>query len=176
MKMKRFDDAGKLITVKAVRSVWRGPVGKRSSNATFVGWLPYTKEHRVLAGLPKEHCFDAAMIATRGTMPTFCISTVLVKRCVPDGDYQQTKGRHSQQRIVTGKIQGFRKFDKVRYQGQEYFIKGRMSTGYAILMDVKGNKIDLKPIPKFEQMKRVSARSSWNMSQQPMPSISSRII
>src|SRR5260221_10006695 len=25
-----------------------------------------TKEHRQLAGLPKEHCFDAAMIATRG--------------------------------------------------------------------------------------------------------------
>ncbi len=135
-----------------------------------------TKEHRQLAGLPKEHCFDAVMVATRGKHPTFQTNTKLHKCCIPDGDYQQTKGRHSQQRIVTGKIQGFRKFDKVRYQGQEYFIKGRMSTGYAILMDVKGNKIDLKPIPKFEQMKRVSARSSWNMSQQPMPSISSCII
>jgi hypothetical protein len=49
----------------------------------------------------------------------------------------------------------------VRYRGQEYFIKGRMSTGYAILMDIHGNKIALKPIPKFEKMKRVSARSSW---------------
>lgn len=44
------DDAGKLITVKVVRSVWRGPVGKRSSNATFVGWLPYGEAVVVLDG------------------------------------------------------------------------------------------------------------------------------
>jgi hypothetical protein len=133
-------------------------------------WGFVTKEHRVLAGLPKEHCFDAALIATRGTVPTFCTSTVLVKRCVPDGDYQQTKGVRSEQPITTGKIRGFRKFDKVRYQGQNYFIKGRMATGYAILMDISGNKVDLKPIPKFEKMKRVSARSSWMMQQRTMPS------
>jgi hypothetical protein len=71
--------------------------------------------------------------------------------------------------VPTGKIKGFRKFDKVRYQGQEYFIKGRMSTGYAILMDMHGNKVELKPIPKFEQMKRVSARPSWMMEQRTLP-------
>jgi hypothetical protein len=135
-----------------------------------------TKEHRQAAGLPKEHGFDAVMIATQGKIPTFGTTMLLAKRCVPDGDYQQTKGRHSEQRIITGKIAGFRKFDKVRYGGKEYFIKGRMSTGYVILMDLLGNKIDLKPIPKFAQMKRVSARTSWSMSQQPMPGISSSLI
>jgi hypothetical protein len=129
-----------------------------------------TKEHRLLAGLPKEHVFDAAMIATKGNMPTFCVTTVLCKLCVPDGDYQQTKGVHSEQRLTTGKIRGFRKFDKVWYRGQAYFIKGRMSTGYAILMDIHGKKVDLKPIPKFEKMQRVSARSSWIISQRTMPS------
>jgi hypothetical protein len=118
-----------------------------------------------LAGLPKEHAFDAAVIATRGTKPVFQTTSVIVKRGVPDGDYQQTKGKHSQQRITTGKIAGFRKFDKARYLGAEYFIKGRMSTGYAILMDIDGNKLALKPIPKFDKMKRVSARSSWMMMQ-----------
>jgi hypothetical protein len=63
------------------------------------------------------------------------------------------------------KIQGFRKFDKVKYLGKEYFIKGRMSTGYAILIDIEGKKIDLKPIPKFVKMERLSARNSWNISQ-----------
>lgn len=139
-------------------------------------WGFVTKAHRQLAGLPKEHCFDAVMVATRGMGPTFQTTTLLTKRCVPDGDYRQTKGRHSEQRVTTGKIIGFRKFDKVRYQGKEYFIKGRMSTGYAILMDLTGNKVDLKPIPKLEQMKRVSARTSWIMSQKPMPSISSSLI
>src|SRR5581483_7505725 len=129
-----------------------------------------TKEHQQAAGLPKEHCFDAVMIATRGKKPIFQTTTLLVKRCLSDGDYQQTKGVRSEQRILTGKMGEFRKFDKVRYQGQEYFIKGRMATGYAILMDIYGNKMDLKPIPKFEKLQRVHACSSWNMSQRPMPS------
>jgi hypothetical protein len=135
-------------------------------------WGYVTKEHRLLAGLPKEHIFDATMIATRGVTPIFRTSTVLSKRCVADGDYQQTKGVRSEQQINTGKIRGFRKFDKVRYEGKDYFIKGRMSTGYAILMDISGNKVDLKPIPKFEKMKRVSTRSSWIMTQKIMPSFS----
>lgn len=77
-------------------------------------WGFVTKEHRLMAGLPKEHCFDAAVIATRGATPVFLTTTVVVKKCVADGDYQQTKGVRSEQRITTGKIRGFRKFDKVR--------------------------------------------------------------
>ena len=138
-------------------------------------WGFVTKEHRLLAGLPKAHIFDAAMIATRGTKPVFQTSSVLRKKCVPDGDYQQTKGVRSEQRIPTGKISGFRKFDKVRYLGHEYFIKGRMATGYAILMDISGSKLALKPIPKFENMKRVSARSSWILHQRPIPGFSSSL-
>jgi len=88
-------------------------------------WGFITKEHRLLAGLPKEHVFDAAIIATRGTTPTFRTTSVLAKRCVPDGDYQQTKGKHSQQRLTTGKIGGLRKFDKVRYLGHEYAHQGK---------------------------------------------------
>ncbi len=133
-------------------------------------WGFVTKEHRHLAGLPKEHIFDAAMIATRGTQPVFQTRSVLRKKCVPAGDYQQTKGVRGERRIPTGKISGLRKFDKVRYLGHEYFIKGRMATGYAILMDIFGNKLALKPIPKFEKMKRVSARSSWIIHQRTIPS------
>jgi len=120
-----------------------------------------TKAYRQLAGLPKEHVFDATIIASRGKTPQFLTTSMLIKRGVPDGDYQQTKGVRSEQRITTSKIGGFRKVDKVRYQGNDYFIKGRMSTGYAILMDIHGSKADLKPIPKFSTMQRVSARRSW---------------
>jgi hypothetical protein len=130
-------------------------------------WGFVTKEHRHLAELPKEHMFDAAVIATRGIAPIFQTTNMLAKRCVADGDYRQTKGKRSEQHITTGKIMRYRKFDKVRYLGQEYFIKGRMTTGYAILMDLSGNKVTLKPIPKFERMKRVSARSSWIMIEKP---------
>jgi hypothetical protein len=136
-------------------------------------WGFVTKEHRLLAGFPKAHVFDAAVIATRGTTPTFQTTSMLAKRCVADGDYQQTKGLRGEQRVSTGKIMGYRKFDKVRYLGHEYFIKGRMSTGYAILMDLHGSKVALKPIPKFDKMKRVSARSSWMMIQRTIPNVSS---
>jgi hypothetical protein len=95
----------------------------------------------------------------------------VLKKCVADGDYQLAKGVRSEKMIETGKICGFRKFDKVRYKRQEYFIKGRMSTGYAILMDVTGEKVDLKPIPKFNKMKRLSARKSWIMTTAPMQNI-----
>jgi 5-methylcytosine-specific restriction endonuclease McrA len=120
-----------------------------------------TKEHRQLWGLSKSHSIDAVVIASQGSNPNFKTESVFLKKCVADGDYQQTKGVRSEQPIQTRKIQGFRKFDKVKYLGCEYFIKGRMSTGYAILMDMHGKKQKLKPIPKFDKMKRLSARKSW---------------
>jgi hypothetical protein len=87
----------------------------------------------------------------------------LYKKCISKGDYQQTSGIRSEKKVPTNKIQGFRKFDKVLYNDEKYFIKGRMSTGYAILMDIFGNKVDFKPIPKFSKMKRLGARKSWIM-------------
>jgi hypothetical protein len=59
------------------------------------------------------------------------------------------------------KIQGFRKFDKVKYLGKEYFIKARMSTGYCELMTLNEGYIHLKPIPKFNKLVRLQARKSW---------------
>jgi hypothetical protein len=156
---------GKLLHATQMNSIRIQLLKRVQAEETF-GFV--TKEHRQQAGLPKAHYLDAAAISTRGMVPRFQTSMVLSKKCVPAGDYQQTKGKHSEQRVTTGKIMGFRKFDKVRYQGQEYFIKGRMSTGYAILMDIEGTKVPLKPIPKFDKMRRVSARSSWMMIQRTM--------
>lgn len=133
-----------------------------------------TKEHRYLMELPKEHYFDAVAIANKGEKVELKTNSVLIKKCVSKGDYQQTKGVRSEQRIPTGKIQGFRKFDKVGYLGSEYFIKGRMSTGYAILMGIQGNKIDFKEAPKgmktpkLANCKRIGARKSWIMQEQPI--------
>ena len=139
------------------------------SEETF-GYI--TKEHRQLMSLLKEHFLDAVTIAAldnirnTGLISVNFQTSLLRKKCVSDGDYQQTKGVRSEQRIQTEKIMGFRKFDKVKYLEQKYFIKGRMSTGYAILMDINGNKVPLKPIPKFEKMERLNARKSWIIQQE----------
>ena len=110
--------------------------------------------------LSKTHYNDAVSICCEEGEVVDCNDIIYLKKHVSKGDYQQTKGIRSEKKIPTGKIQGFRKFDKVKYDNNEYFIKGRMNTGYVILMNVYGNKIDLKPIPKFERMERISARSS----------------
>lgn len=133
-----------------------------------------TKEHRQAMTLPKEHYMDAVAIASQGSEVNFKTNRVLFKKCVPDGDYQQKKGVRSQQRIITGKIQGFRKFDKVQYLGSEYFIKGRMSTGYAVLMDIEGNKVDFSDAPKgmktpkLSNMARINARKSCIVQSKPL--------
>lgn len=124
-----------------------------------------TKANRLRLGVNKEHYHDACTIATQGD--SFTLKTNLYKKkCISDGDFQKTKGIRSEQPIETKKICGFRKFDKVRYFGKEYFIKGRMSTGYAILMDIEGKKIDFSSMPKgyktpkLNNCMRIAARTS----------------
>lgn len=124
-----------------------------------------TKSNRLHLGIDKKHYYDACVIATQGNAFN-TKSNLYKKKCVSDGDFQKTKGVRSEQPITTGKICGFRKFDKVNYLGKNYFIKGRMSAGYAILMDIDGNKIDFSvmpkgyKIPKLFNCKRITARTT----------------
>jgi len=115
--------------------------------------------------LPKTHYNDAISICCEEGEIVDYNNIVYFKKHIAKGDYQQTKGSRSERNIPTGKIEGFRKFDKVKYDNSKYFIKGRMKTGYAILMDIFGKKKELKPIPKFERMERISARSSCMIKQ-----------
>jgi hypothetical protein len=120
-----------------------------------------TKEHRQRFTEDKAHSTDAVFIATQCLAPIYRTAEVFLKKCVSGGDYKQTRGAHSEQTIPTGKICGFRKFDKILYRGKHYFVKGKYSTGYATLMNCTGQAIKLKPIPKFDRMRRVAARKSW---------------
>ena len=115
-----------------------------------------TKENRQYLNLPKEHCIDACVIASCG-LPISIRSLSYKKICVPCGDFQQTKGIRSEQKLNIKKICGFRKFDLIKYFGKEYIIKGRMTAGgYAILSDINGNTI------KFEKTKRHSKTVKLN--------------
>ena len=131
-----------------------------------------TNENRNHLNLPKDHYIDACVIASGGL--DFELSdTIYYKRRVPKGDYQLRQGPRSEKKIPVGKIHGFRKFDKVKYLGKEYFISGRMSGGYARLMNIFGNKIDFSDrpkrskTPKMSRMSRLQARrTTLCMSQQ----------
>ena len=124
-----------------------------------------TKENCNHLSLPKDHYIDACVIASGGN--EFKLNNeIFYKRRVAKGDYQLTKGVRGEQSIPVGKIKGFRKFDRVRYLGKEYFIKGRMSSGFAVLMDIFNNKIDFSHMPKgyktpkLSNLERIGSRSS----------------
>ena len=108
----------------------------------FVTW-----ENRNHLRLTKDHYIDACVIASGG-LEFKELDVIFYKRRVSKGDYQLCKGIRGEIKIPKGKICGFRKFDKVKYLGKEYFIKGRASTGYTILMGIFGNKIDFSDMPK----------------------------
>lgn len=124
-----------------------------------------TKENRQKLGLDKTHVVDACVVASQGENFDWD-SWYFKKRHVPKGDYRLCRGSRGEQRLPTGKIQDFRKFDKVSYLGKQYFIKSRMSTGYATLMDISGAKVDFchmprgQKTPKMVKFGRIEARSS----------------
>lgn len=134
-----------------------------------------TKANRQSLNIEKDHHLDACVIASGGNPIKLKTNSLYLKRAIPKGDYQQTKGVRSEQKITTSKICGFKKFDKVRYLDDEYFIKGRISTGYAVLMNIDGKKIDFlsMPIktPKLSLCERISARKSLMIKETFIPNL-----
>ena len=124
-----------------------------------------TAENRNHLNLLKDHYIDACVIASSG-LEFKELDVIFYKYRVSKGDYKLIQGIRGEQKPPTRKIHGFRKFDKVKYLGKEYFIKGRNSLGYAVLMDIFGNEIDFGfmprrlKTPKLFNCKRISARSS----------------
>ena len=124
-----------------------------------------TSENRNRLKLKKDHYIDACVIASGG-LDFKELDVIYRKRRVSKGDYKLTQGVRGEQKLPTGKIKGFKKFDKVKYLGEEYFIKSRKSVGYTILMDIFGNEVDFSfvprgnKIPKLSNCRRISARRS----------------
>ena len=122
-----------------------------------------TSENRHRLNLPKDHYIDACVIASGG-LEFRELDVIFYKRRVSKGDYRLTRGIRGEQKLPTGKICGFRKFDKVKYLGKEYFIKSRKSTGFTTLMDIFGNEANFSNLPrglkspKLSNCRRVLAR------------------
>ncbi len=104
-----------------------------------------TKNIRIEHNLPKEHFVDARCISGNPDAK-------------PNGEvfYQKKVRCHNRQihklSILNGgkrklnqseyKVKGFRLFDKVEYQGNEYFIFGRRQTGFFDIRNLSGEKVN----------------------------------
>lgn len=139
-------------------------VGRYPNAIETFGYI--TKQNRFEAKLPKRHYIDACVIANGGPDVNFKSDIVYIKRSVTKGDYRQTRGERSEIRMNRGKVNGFRRYDKVQYKGNIYFIKGLKNGRYAALMDINNNTITFpnahkgEKTPKLSKFKRISARKS----------------
>lgn len=167
LKTVNTKPATQVSTVNAYVWRWLERLQKKKGFGLKKTYGYLTKVKRIRNALKKHHFVDAYCISLpeeESVRKPVQLTKIWIKKCVPLRDKQMFKGVRSEQKIETGKIQGFRKFDKVLYNGTSMFIKGRMSTGYAILMDVQGTAQKLKPIPKFGNMELISRRKSWIVS------------
>lgn len=149
---------GSLSFATQMNSIRKQLLARHSEAIETFGYI--TSENCQLYGLPKTHCIDAVVIASDVYKPIFATQDVFYKRCIAKGTYQCTKGVRSEKSMPKTKIAGFKQFDKVKYQNNLYFIKGRMSVGYAVLSDIYGTKIDFPHVPKLKEMQRIAARKS----------------
>ena len=123
-----------------------------------------TSENRNHLRLEKDHYIDACVIASGG-LEFKELDVIYRKRRVPKQDRILTKGIRGEQKLPTGKIFGFKKFDKVEYLGETCFIKGRRSSGAFVLMDINNNSIDFrdkggKKNPSYKSIERLNTRRS----------------
>ena len=123
-----------------------------------------TSENRNHLHLKKDHYIDACVIASGG-LEFKELDMLYKKRRVSIQDRVLTKGIRGEQKLPTGKIFGFKKFDKVEYLREICFIKGRRSSGAFVLMDIDNNSIDFrdkcgKQNPSYKCIKRINTRRS----------------
>jgi hypothetical protein len=144
-------------------------IRKNLSYTETYGYI--TKVIREYFKIPKAHCYDALCVEiTEDKMPTLLNNTVLFKKSISKGRYQQTWGIRSEKKYPKNKVFGFKTWDKVIYQGVTCFVKGMMSTGYYVLCNILGKKINFKPMAKPNTLQRVTARKSWIMTEVVIPS------
>lgn len=104
-----------------------------------------TKEMRRVFGLEKSHMIDACCVASRGSEFHNETSNKYKKKCVVKGDYARTSVCRGKFVILSKrKLSGFRRYDKVLYNNKEYFVAGRMSTGYVYLIDITNNRVQIE--------------------------------
>jgi hypothetical protein len=107
-------------------------------NVTY-GYL--TKSNRIALNIPKSHINDAFVIAggdnqTRSNIQYFIKQVRKCNRKLFRGDRSRIKN------TAPRFIKGFQRYDKVLWDGVEYFIFGRRSTGYFDIRKLDGTKLN----------------------------------
>jgi hypothetical protein len=123
------------------------------------GYETKFKREQILQ-LPKFHYNDAVAICCNDREIIKDIDYYYAKKNISKGDYQKTKGVRSEKKIPTGKLFGFKKFDKVKTPEGTGFIKGKRSSGAFVIMDILGSVFQ-KSWNAKKYLERISARKNY---------------
>ena len=141
--------AGKTVTLDGLAEI--------AQVETTYGYV--TKPDRERMGLPKTHYYDAVAIASAGE-PVEVLGAYEAMRAVARGAYRQRKGDRSH--LVASlpyEVFGFRQWDKVALpDGGVGFVKGRRSSGYFAVSDLKGQLI--APSVNYKRLRLVELSST----------------
>lgn len=123
-----------------------------------------TKENRNNLNLPKGHFIDACVIASGGK-EFKQLDWLFEKKRITKQNGRLCRGIRGEKKLPTGKVFGFKRFDKVRYLNEICFIKGRRSSGSFVLMDIDNNSIDFrdrggKQNPSYKLLEKLNTRRS----------------
>ena len=104
-----------------------------------------TKNTRIENHLPKEHYIDARCIS--GNPKAVSDGTVYYQkkvRCHNRQIHKNTilKGGYRKRNQAEYKVKGYRLFDKVLYQGKQYFIFARRTSGFFDIRTLDGTKVN----------------------------------
>jgi hypothetical protein len=125
------------------------------------GYETKFKREQILT-LPKSHFNDAVAICCEDGEFVKPLDSVLYKRHVANGDYQQTKGSRSEKRIPVGKLFGFKKHDFIQTPQGTGYVKGKRSSGYFALETILGEKVHASANVKKNTV-RLTARTTTIM-------------
>lgn len=123
-----------------------------------------TAENRNHLNLKKDHYIDACVVASGG-LEFKKLDVIYKKRRVSVQDRVLTKGIRGEKKIPTGKVHGFKRYDRVKYLGEICFVKGRRIKDGFVLMDIDNNAIDFRDIggrqnPSYKSIERLNTRRS----------------
>ena len=116
-----------------------------------------TKNTRIKSKLPKEHYIDARCISGNPlAKPLGYVFYQKKVRCHNRQIHKCTINKSGKRKLNQAPflVNGFRLFDKVRYQNKEYFIFGRRSSGFFDVRDLQGNKLNKGSI-SYKKLKSV---------------------
>ena len=104
-----------------------------------------TKNTRIRHHLPKEHYIDARCVSGHPeAIPSNEVFYQKKVRCHNRQIHKNTilKGGIRKRNQTGYLVKGFRLFDKVAYEGREYFIFGRRQSGFSDLRNLSGCKVN----------------------------------